>query len=84
MILYRKNCMSRLQVSVAATTRESTLLFRAPKKIMKALGKTYEPVVCEGAGHGFMRVGEAPEATEGNRKARDEAWVKVKKLLAGE
>jgi len=54
------------------------------KADMKALGKTYEPVVYEGAGHGFMRAGEAPNATEGNRKARDEAWVRVKKLLKGE
>lgn len=54
------------------------------KENMKALGKTYEPVVYEGAGHGFMRAGEAPDATEGNRKAREEAWARVKKLLAGE
>ncbi len=54
------------------------------KENMKALGKTYEPVVYEGAGHGFMRAGEAPDAKEGNRKARDEAWVRVKKLLKGE
>lgn len=52
------------------------------KENMKALGKTYEPVVYEGAGHGFMRAGEAPDATEGNRKAREEAWARVKKLLA--
>ena len=54
------------------------------KEDMKALGKTYEPVVYEGAGHGFMRAGEAPDASEGNRKARDEAWVRVKKILKGE
>jgi carboxymethylenebutenolidase len=53
------------------------------KEDMKALGKTYEPVVYEGAGHGFMRAGEAPDATEGNRKARDEAWVRLKALLKG-
>jgi carboxymethylenebutenolidase len=54
------------------------------KEDMKALGKTYEPVLYEGAGHGFMRAGEAPDATEGNRKAREESWVRLKKLLAGE
>ena len=48
---------------------------------MKASGKTYEPVVYEGAGHGFMRAGEAPDANEPNHKARDEAWVRLKKLL---
>jgi carboxymethylenebutenolidase len=50
---------------------------------MKAAGKTYEPVTYEGAGHGFMRAGEAPDANEANRKARDEAWVRWKKLLGG-
>lgn len=41
---------------------------------MKQAGKTFEPVTYEGAGHGFMRSGEAPDATEPNKKARDEAW----------
>jgi carboxymethylenebutenolidase len=49
---------------------------------MKQLGKTYEPVTYEGAGHGFMRAGEAPDASEPNAKARTEAWVRVKKILA--
>ena len=48
---------------------------------MKALGKIYEPVTYEGAGHGFMRAGEAPDATEGNKKAREDAWVRWKELL---
>jgi carboxymethylenebutenolidase len=37
---------------------------------MKAAGKTFEPVVYDGAGHGFMRAGEAPDANDANRKAR--------------
>ncbi len=49
---------------------------------MKAAGKTFEPVTYDGAGHGFMRAGEAPDATEANKKARDEAWVRWKTLLA--
>jgi carboxymethylenebutenolidase len=49
---------------------------------MKAAGKTFEPVTYEGAGHGFMRAGEAPDASEGNRKAREEAWKRWKSLLA--
>jgi carboxymethylenebutenolidase len=48
---------------------------------MKAAGKTYEPVTYEGAGHGFMRAGEAPDATEANRKARSEAWARWRTLL---
>jgi carboxymethylenebutenolidase len=49
---------------------------------MKAAGKTFEPVTYEGAGHGFMRAGEAPDASEANRKARTEAWARWKALLA--
>ena len=48
---------------------------------MKTAGKTYEPVTYEGAGHGFMRAGEAPDANEANRKARQDAWARWKKLL---
>jgi carboxymethylenebutenolidase len=49
---------------------------------MKAAGKTFEPVTYAGAGHGFMRAGEAPDASEANRKARAEAWARWKTLLA--
>ena len=28
-----------------------------------------------------MRAGEAPDASPANKKARDEAWVRVKELL---
>jgi len=48
---------------------------------MKAAGKTYEPVTYEGAGHGFMRAGEAPDASEANRKARAQAWDRWKGIL---
>ena len=49
---------------------------------MKAAGKTYEPVTYDGAGHGFMRAGEAPDASAANKKARDDSWVRLKSLLA--
>jgi carboxymethylenebutenolidase len=49
---------------------------------MKAAGKIYDPVTYEGAGHGFMRSGEAPDATEANKKAREEAWQCWRSLLA--
>ena len=74
---------------------------------MKELQKKYEPVTYEGAGHGFMRAGDAPEpvapvasgnadadklatdkydkdvtAYKANKKARDEAWVRWKALVA--
>ena len=41
----------------------------------------YDPVVYEGAGHGFMRAGEAPDASAPNKKARDEARKRVKEAL---
>lgn len=50
---------------------------------MKAAGKTFEPVTYEGAGHGFMRAGEAPDASDANRQARINAWARWKKLLGG-
>lgn len=49
--------------------------------LMKKHGKTYEPVIYEGAGHGFMRAGEAPDANDANKKARDQAWQRWKELL---
>jgi carboxymethylenebutenolidase len=48
---------------------------------MKAAGKKYEPVTYDGAGHGFMRAGEAPDAKEADSKARTEAWARWKSLL---
>ncbi len=51
------------------------------KDIMASLGKTYEPVIYKGAGHGFMRAGEAPDAKPANRQAHDDAWIRWKSLL---
>jgi carboxymethylenebutenolidase len=50
-------------------------------EMMKAAGKTYEPVIYEPGGHGFMRQGEAPDAREGDKKAREEAWIRWKDIL---
>jgi carboxymethylenebutenolidase len=50
---------------------------------MQTAGKTYEPEVYEGAGHGFLRAGEAPDAGEANRKAHDAGWERWLKLLGG-
>lgn len=49
---------------------------------MKEAGKTYEPVTYEGAGHGFMRAGEAPDASPANAKARAESWTRIKEILS--
>jgi carboxymethylenebutenolidase len=76
-------------------------------ELMKELGRTFDSVTYEGAGHGFMRAGDAPEpkapeakgdkeadekaaadyqkaltAYKANKKARDEAWVRWKGILA--
>lgn len=52
---------------------------------MKAAGKIYDPVIYEGAGHGFMRGGEDPTSTAPTHaadvKARDAAWRKLKSLI---
>lgn len=51
------------------------------QELMKAAGKKYEPVIYKGATHGFMREGEMPNASEANKKARDDAWKRWKTLL---
>ncbi|HWG58989.1 MAG TPA: dienelactone hydrolase family protein [Candidatus Acidoferrales bacterium] len=62
---------ARISAAVPQTTED-----------MKALGKAYQPVIYAGAGHGFMRAGEAPNASEGNKAARDKSWARLKELLA--
>ena len=52
------------------------------KAAMAAAGKKYEPVVYEGAGHGFMRAGEDPANTNpANTAARKEALKRLQLLL---
>ena len=49
---------------------------------MKAAGKFYEPVIYEGAGHGFMRAGEDPTNTNpANKTAREQGFARLVKLL---
>ena len=50
---------------------------------MKAAGKTFKPVVYDGAGHGFMRAGEAPDASPANTAARQAAFGRMLQLLKG-
>jgi carboxymethylenebutenolidase len=61
---------SRIDASIPATT-----------EAMKAAGKKYEPVTYDGAGHGFMRAGEAPDASPENKKAREEGFARLTSLL---
>jgi carboxymethylenebutenolidase len=51
------------------------------KEGMKAAGKTYDPVIYEGAGHGFMRAGEEPDAKAANKTGRDTAWARIKEIV---
>ncbi len=61
---------SRIGATIPATT-----------EAMKAAGKKYEPVTYDGAGHGFMRAGEAPDASAENKKAREEGMARLTALL---
>ncbi len=61
------------------------------QELMKSAGKFFDAVTYEGAGHGFMRAGEAPEPADSgersawaaNRKAREEAWARWMRVLQG-
>ncbi len=53
------------------------------KTDMKAAGKVYDPVVYDGAGHGFMRAGEAPDASAENSAARQAGFRRLVQLLGG-
>lgn len=55
----------------------------ATEKAMQAVGKTFEPKIYADAGHGFMRAGAAPEASQANAKACQEGWQRVLELLQG-
>jgi carboxymethylenebutenolidase len=59
---------------ITATVPETT-------EAMKAAGKTYDPVVYDGAGHGFMRAGQAPDANEANKKAWEQGFAKMTSVI---
>ncbi len=51
---------------------------------MKAAGKRYEPVIYDGAGHGFMRAGQDPSNTvPANTSARQQGFARLVSLLGG-
>ncbi len=54
------------------------------KTAMAAAGKKYDPVIYDGAGHGFMRAGEDPSNTNpANATARAEGLKRLESLLKG-
>jgi carboxymethylenebutenolidase len=48
---------------------------------MQKAGKMYTPVTYADAGHGFMRAGEAPDASAPNHEAYTQAWSAMSKAL---
>ncbi|MGB8030061.1 MAG: dienelactone hydrolase family protein [Terracidiphilus sp.] len=52
------------------------------KTAMSAASKTYDPVIYDGAGHGFMRAGEDPTNTNpANTAARTQALTRLRTLF---
>ncbi len=49
--------------------------------LMATAGKSYDPVIYEGAGHGFMSRGEGAQAGDPNRTAMEAAWERWLRLL---
>jgi carboxymethylenebutenolidase len=61
---------ARITASVATTTAD-----------MKAAGKSYDTAIYAGAGHGFMRAGEAPDASAANSAARAQGFQRLVRVL---
>lgn len=80
-----KNSMARIKAPVYGfyAGNDARIDSTIPDTVaqMKASNKTYEPMTYEGAAHGFMRAGEAPDASDANKKARADAWMRWKSLL---
>lgn len=51
------------------------------EKNMNRLGKFYTYNIYEGGGHGFMRSGAQPDASEENKLAREKAWEDLLEIL---
>ena len=80
-----KEALSRISAPIYGFYAENDARVNATleqtKKAMKSLRKHYQPRIFEGGGHGFMRAGIAPDASEGNKMARQTAWKEWKRLL---
>jgi carboxymethylenebutenolidase len=61
---------ARITATVPATT-----------EAMKAAGKKYDPVTYDGAGHGFMRAGQAPDASDANKKAYQDGFARLTSVI---
>ncbi len=49
---------------------------------MKNAGKFFEPVVYDGAGHGFFRAGEEENASPANQNAREKGLARLRTILS--
>lgn len=49
---------------------------------MKNAGKFYEPIIYEGAGHGFFRAGEEENASPSNQIARERGLDRLRSILS--
>jgi carboxymethylenebutenolidase len=49
---------------------------------MKNAGKFFEPVVYDGAGHGFFRAGEEKNASPANQNAREKGLARLRTILS--
>jgi carboxymethylenebutenolidase len=61
---------ARISATVPATT-----------DAMKAAGKKYEPVIYDGAGHGFMHAGQAPDSNDANKKAFEQGLARLLSVM---
>ncbi len=78
-----KNIVAPVYGFYAANDARITATVPQTTADMKAAGKVYEPVIYDGAGHGFMRAGEAPDASAANTAARAEGFRRLVNLLGG-
>lgn len=80
-----KDAMQRINVPIygfyAGNDSRIGAMLPAAEQNMKDLHKTFDIVTYDGAGHGFMRAGEAPDATPANSKARTESLARMESLL---
>jgi carboxymethylenebutenolidase len=80
-----KDAMARIKAPVygfyAGNDARINATLPDAREQMKIAGKSFDAVTYDGAGHGFMRAGEAPDASEANRKARTDAWARWRALL---
>jgi carboxymethylenebutenolidase len=78
-----KNITAPVYGFYAGNDARITATVPATQQAMKAAGKTYEPVTYDGAGHGFMRAGEAPDASAPNVAARQAGFKRLVQLMGG-